>query len=76
MKFQLIDNWRFLATRLWSIRLGMLAALLSGIEVVLPLFESAMPRGMFAISSFFVTVGAVVSRLVAQPSIHKDSDGK
>lgn len=67
---QLIDDWKKKAPKLWSIRLGLLAGLLSGAEVVLPLFADLAPRGWFAVASFVLTVAALVARLVAQPKLH------
>lgn len=67
---RLIDDWKKKVTKLWSIRLGLLAALLSGLEVIIPLFADAFQRGTFAIMSFAATVAAMIARLVAQPSIH------
>lgn len=43
-----------------------LAALLSGIEVVLPFFQAQLPRGLFAVASFMAVGSAFVARLVAQ----------
>lgn len=70
MKF--IADWKHKAMKLWSIRLGLVAALLSGVEVILPLFVDAIPRGAFAIASFVTTAAAMVARLVSQPALHKD----
>jgi len=44
-----------------------LAGLLSGIEVVLPLFEPSLPQGVFGILSFGSTVAAVIARIMVQP---------
>lgn len=46
-----------------------LAALLSGVEIILPLFSDAFPRGLFAGLSFAATVGAFVARFVAQKGL-------
>lgn len=70
---QLIDDWKRKATRLWSIRLGIVAAIFTGAEGILPLFSDSIPRGAFASLSFLTTVGAMVARLVAQPELHGDS---
>jgi hypothetical protein len=70
MKF--IADWKSKAMKLWSIRLGLVAALLSGVEVILPLFADAAPRGAFAVASFVTTVAAMIARLVSQPALHKD----
>ena len=46
-----------------------LAGALSGIEVVLPVFSDAIPRGPFAVLSFLAVAGAFVARLVAQKEL-------
>lgn len=71
---RLIDDFRSVFPRLWSVRLAILAGILSGIEVILPLFSDAMPRGRFAIASFVVTMASIVARAIAQPSIHQKDD--
>ena len=60
-------NWRYLLRKSWAIRWIVLSGLLSGLEVLLPLFESALPRGLFGALSFGATVAAVVARLLVQP---------
>lgn len=69
---QLLDDWKKIARKAWSFRLGILAALLSGVEVILPFFENKFPRGVFAGLAFAVTVSAAVARLVAQPRMADD----
>lgn len=64
---KLIEDWRTVLRRAWSIRLVLLAALLGGIEVVLPLFSDAVPRHVFALLSIVVSLGAAVARVMAQP---------
>lgn len=74
---KLLHNWRRVLLCAWSSRLIILAAVLSGIEVVLPLFAAAVPAGYFAIASFAVTALALVARLVAQPKLHEGGqDGR
>lgn len=70
---KLLHNWRRVLRDAWSSRLIILAAILSGTEVVLPLFAAAVPTGVFAIASFVVTAAALVARLVAQPSLHRET---
>ena len=66
---KLHDNWKDILRRAWSIRLMLLAGLLSGCEVILPLFIDAMPRNVFAILSLLAVSGAFVARLVAQKDV-------
>ena len=70
----LINDFGRVFMKLWSVRLAIVAGVLSGIEVILPLFIDAIPRGTFAIASFMVTVASIVARAVAQPAIHKKGD--
>lgn len=69
----LLGDWKRVARRAWSVRLMALAALLSGVEVVLPLFVNAFPRNVFAVLSFVAVVSAAVARFVAQPRMHDDA---
>jgi hypothetical protein len=68
---KLLENWRDIIKRAWSMRLMVLAALLSGVEIVLPLFSEALPRGLFAVLSFLAVAGAFVARIVAQKGLEK-----
>lgn len=63
---QLLSDWKWIVRRAWSVRFGAAAAVLSGIEVVLPMFPDLMPRGVFALASFAATGAALIARLVAQ----------
>mgnify|MGYP003442758362 FL=1 len=63
----LIPDAKRVLRKAWSVRLGILAALFSGLEVVVPLFVDALPRSTFAVLSFVSVVGAVLARFVAQP---------
>lgn len=66
----LIEDWKAVLKKAWSVRLIVLAAILSGIEAILPYFEAKFPQGIFAAASGFVTAGALLARVVAQ----KDMD--
>lgn len=66
-----VANWRAVLRRAWSIRLIVIAGLLSGIEVALPLAGDALPlpSGLFAGLSLIVTAAAFVARIVAQKGV-------
>ncbi len=66
---RLYDNWREIMRRSWSLRFIILAGLLSGCEIVLPLFADQIPRNLFAVLSFAAVSAAFVARLVAQKGI-------
>lgn len=67
----LVSNWRDVLRRAWSVRLLILAGLLSGLEVTLPLIDGSVeiPQGIFAALSGLTVGGAFVARLVAQKGL-------
>lgn len=68
---KLLANWKCILKRAWSIRLMILAGLLSGLEVILPMFIHELPRGLFSILSLLVIGGAFVARILAQQEVVK-----
>jgi hypothetical protein len=66
---KLVDNWESIIKKAWSMRLMILAAILSGVEVVLPFLSESIPRGTFAVLSGITVAAAFVARLVAQKGI-------
>lgn len=70
----LVWNWRRVLKHAWSIRLGILAGILSGAEIALPLIQDILPvsRGVFAGLSFLATAGALISRVVMQQTLSGD----
>lgn len=73
----LIRNWRRVIRRAWSIRLMIIAAVLSAVEVGLSLIDARMlglPEGVFAAGSAFITAAALIARLLAQSDLEEDRD--
>jgi hypothetical protein len=66
---KLASDWREVLRKAWSIRLMLLAGLLSGVEVAVPFFADALPRGTFAALSAVSVAAAFVARLVAQKDL-------
>lgn len=62
----LIHNWRQVLKRAWSVKLIVLAAVLTGIEAMLPFIALPIPPGLFAWLTLVVTGGAFVARFLAQ----------
>lgn len=60
------EEWRWIVRKAWSFRLILLAAVLSGLEVVMPRVQSDVPAKVFGLASFVVTAAALVARVVAQ----------
>jgi hypothetical protein len=65
----LIPDWKIVLKKAWSVRLMLLAGVLSAVEVVLPLFAYDLPRGVFAALSGVVVMSAFVARLMAQKDL-------
>lgn len=66
---KLYDNWREIMRRSWSLRFIIIAGVLSGIEVALPLIGDQFQTGVFAGLSAAFTALAFMARLVAQKGI-------
>jgi hypothetical protein len=71
MKFKLTHNWKEVVTKAWSIKLILLAGLLTAAEAILPYFEVYLPNGLFLVLLLVVISGAFVARLLAQSSLYK-----
>lgn len=69
---KLVANWRAVLRRAWSSRLMLLAGLLSGLEVVLPLLNGVLPipPGIFAALSFVTVAAAFIARVIAQKDLN------
>lgn len=65
----LISNYRDVLKKAWSVRLILVAGLLSGLEVVLPFFVSNVPRGLFAVLTMVTTTGAFFARFIVQKEL-------
>ncbi len=72
---KLVANWREVLRRAWSIRLLVIAGLLSGLEVALPLLDGTLPipPGIFAAISGLTVAAAFIARLVAQKGVSDDN---
>ena len=65
----LICNWREVLAKSWAIRLALVSAALTAIEVALPLFTTVVPAGLFAIAATIIGVAGAVARVVYQASL-------
>lgn len=66
----LVHDWRQILRKAWSVRLMLLAAVLAGLEAVLPLFTPREPSVAWALVTFGVVCAALIARFVAQPEMH------
>lgn len=68
----LVEDWRRILRKAWSIKLVILAAIMSGLEVALGFADASllgMPRGVFAALAGVVSLLALPARLIAQRSM-------
>jgi len=68
---RLIDDWKHVLKRAWSIRLLILAGILSGLEIAFTVFVNnpPIPPGIFAVLSGLTTAAAFVARIIAQKDV-------
>jgi hypothetical protein len=69
---RLIDDWRRVLRRAWSVRLAVLSAVLSAAEVTMQLLAPQMSGGGFAVAAGLVALAAAIARLVAQPAMRQE----
>lgn len=65
---QLIHDWKHKFPRLWSVRLALLAAVMSSIEVGMNVYLNGHPP-LFASMAVFISLSAAAARVVAQPKL-------
>jgi hypothetical protein len=69
-KVKLLSDWKEILKKAWSIRLILVAGVLTGIEALLPLVAQKVPH--LPAITFIVIAAAFISRLLAQ----QDSKGE
>lgn len=65
----IVHNWPDVLRYAWSLRLIVLAGVLSGLEIVLPILIDRWPRGLAALAAIAVCAAAAVARFVAQRKV-------
>lgn len=67
----LLHNWRAVLRYAWSVRLMVIAAVLSGLEVALPFLDGVIDvrPGVLALASGLVTAAALIARILAQSNL-------
>lgn len=65
---QFIEDWKRKSPKLWSVRLALLAALASSVEVAFNLYVSGTAP-LLVICSAVISIGAAGARIIAQPSL-------
>lgn len=74
MMLTLIENWRAVLKHAWSVRLILLAAVLSGLEVAMQVViafgvQVPVPSGLFAALAGLVSFAACLARFFVQQKV-------
>ena len=76
MKMKLIDDWRAVLKRAWSLKFSLLAALLGAAEMVVQFYQPPSIRpGLFAGIAGGVSLASALARLVAQQELSGGKNG-
>lgn len=67
----LIDDWRRKFHRLWSVRLALIAAVLSAIEVAINWWLSGKPP-LIVIGAGLFSLCAAIARVISQPRLNDE----
>ncbi|MFZ2986472.1 hypothetical protein [Ideonella sp.] len=68
---KLLDDWKLVLKKAWSIRLWALAAVFEAAGMVLPLFVDSMPRVAFSLLSLVAAGGGIWARLIEQKGVKR-----
>lgn len=69
---KLIDEWKTVLTKAWSVHLAALSALLSaldGLQYLLPTLDGVLPPKLLSCLALLAAIGAIGARLIPQESI-------
>lgn len=71
---QLVDDWRAILTKAWSVKFNIASTLFGAAEVAVALVQPVgIPNGVFAGIAALISICSNVARLLAQKEL---SDGK
>jgi len=67
----LIDNWKAVLAKAWSVKFNVAATLFGALEVFVALVQpEGIPNGMFAGIAACISIAANVARILAQQEIN------
>lgn len=70
---RLVDDWQKVLRKAWSVKFNVLAILLGAAEAILPMLETAMPRGLFALLSAFAAGASLTARILSQKEFRDEA---
>jgi hypothetical protein len=78
---KLIDNWKDVLTKAWSVKFGMLGGLFYVVNAlidlggVLPYLQDYLPPKTFLVLALVCALAGFISRFFKQPDLHPKEDG-
>lgn len=70
---KLIPEWRA-SPKMWSVRLSVIAALLYGLQPILPHWQGVLPDWAYAALASLVALAGVVARLIPQQPVTQERE--
>lgn len=73
----LVDDWKAILAKAWSVKFNVLATLFGAAEVIVALVQPAsIPNGVFAGIAACISIAANVSRVLAQKELTSEIPAK
>lgn len=76
MEIRLVDDWKRVLRKAWSVKFNILTILLGAAEAILPMLETGMPRGVFAGLSALTAGLSLTARVLSQQEFRDDQPTK
>jgi hypothetical protein len=73
LKSRLLPDWQWVVSFSWSVRLIMLACILSIAEAVMPFFTPLTHQPLYALATGLITGAALIARVIVQKRIYDAS---
>lgn len=69
----LVQDWEKVLAKAWSVKFNILTILLGAAEAILPMLESSIPRGAFAILAAVTAGASLAARILSQKEFRDDA---
>jgi len=66
---KLLDDWKIILKKAWSIRLWALASVFEAMSMVLPVFMHSVSQSTFSILALVAAGGGIWARLIEQKGV-------
>jgi hypothetical protein len=66
---KLLDDWKIILKKAWSIRLWALASVFEAMSMVLPVFMNSVSQSTFSILALVAAGGGIWARLIEQKGV-------